>query len=45
VEKILTSRRPHTRYILPRINTWLILLHQLLPDRVWDRVLRRMLKW
>jgi len=45
VEKILTSRRPHTRYILPRTATWPILLQQLLPDRVWDRLLRRMFKW
>ena len=45
VEKILTSRRPHTRYVLPRTDIWPILLHQLLPDRLWDRVLRRMLKW
>lgn len=45
VEKILTSRRPHTRYVLPRTDIWLILLHQLLPGRIWDRLVRRMLKW
>ena len=45
VEKILTSRRPHTRYVLPRTDIWSILLHQLLPDRLWDRLVRRMLKW
>ena len=45
VEKILASRRPQTRSILPRTATWPILLHQFLPDRVWDRLVRRILKW
>ncbi len=45
VEKILTSHRPHTRYVLPRADIWTIRLHQLLPDRLWDRLVRRMLKW
>jgi NAD(P)-dependent dehydrogenase (short-subunit alcohol dehydrogenase family) len=45
VEKIFTSRRPHTRYVLPRAEIWSTLLYQVLPDRVRDRVLRHMLKW
>jgi NAD(P)-dependent dehydrogenase (short-subunit alcohol dehydrogenase family) len=45
VEKILASRRPQTRYILPRTATWPILLHPFLPERVWDHLIRRILKW
>ena len=45
VEKILTSRRPQTRYILPRIYTWPVLVQQFLPDRLWDRLVRLKLKW
>ena len=45
VEKILASRRPHTRYVLPRTDIGSILLHSLLPDRLWDGLVRRMLKW
>ncbi len=45
IENILVSRRPRTRYVLPRSDMWSMLLHQLLPDRLWDRLIRRMLKW
>ena len=45
VEKILASRQPRTRYVLPHTDIGAILLHSLLPDRLWDRLVRRMLKW
>lgn len=45
VEKILSSRRPRTRYVLPRSDIRAIRLHQLLPARLWDRLVRRMLRW
>lgn len=45
VLEILTNPRPRTRYQIPRSVSWTILLRTLMPDRLWDRMLRRALKW
>src|SRR6266567_3180979 len=45
VLKILTSRHPRARYVVPGSARREIILHQLLPDRVWDWLLRRVFKW
>lgn len=42
---ILDTEHPKTRYVVPgraRAQVW---LRRLLPDRLWDRLLRRTLKW
>ncbi|HEX6553133.1 MAG TPA: SDR family NAD(P)-dependent oxidoreductase [Ktedonobacteraceae bacterium] len=45
VQHILASRHPRPRYVLPRRSRWLLFLRQLLSDRLWDRQVRRLLKW
>ncbi len=45
VVQILQSRKPHARYVVPRSALRIILLRRFLPDRLWDRLVRRMLKW
>jgi NAD(P)-dependent dehydrogenase (short-subunit alcohol dehydrogenase family) len=45
VEKILDNPRPRTRYQIPGSVSWTILLRTLMPDRLWDLMLRRMLAW
>lgn len=45
VERILSQRRPAPRYMLGRSVRWYVLARRLLPDRVWDAILRRMLRW
>ncbi len=45
VLKILTSRHPRARYVVPGSARREMILHQLLPDRVWDWLLRRVFKW
>jgi NAD(P)-dependent dehydrogenase (short-subunit alcohol dehydrogenase family) len=45
VLRILTSRHPRARYAVPLSARLGISLRQILPDRLWDRQLRRVLKW
>jgi NAD(P)-dependent dehydrogenase (short-subunit alcohol dehydrogenase family) len=45
VQRALESRRPHTRYVIPVRDAWLIRLRHLLPDTLWDRQVRRMMRW
>ncbi len=45
VRKILASPRPRARYVIPRSASRQMLLRRLLPDRTWDWLLRRTLKW
>ena len=44
VQKILDNPRPRTRYQIPRSVTWTIRLRNLMPDLLWDRMMRRALK-
>ncbi|HKQ33543.1 MAG TPA: SDR family NAD(P)-dependent oxidoreductase [Thermodesulfobacteriota bacterium] len=44
VEKILDNPHPRTRYQIPRSVTWTIRLRNLMPDLLWDRMMRRALK-
>jgi NAD(P)-dependent dehydrogenase (short-subunit alcohol dehydrogenase family) len=45
VDGILNSRRPATRYPIPRSAAGMMLVRRLLPDRAWDWLQRRVLKW
>ncbi len=45
VLKIVTSRRPRTRYALPAGVAWSIFLRKWLPDAWWDWGVRRFLGW
>jgi NAD(P)-dependent dehydrogenase (short-subunit alcohol dehydrogenase family) len=45
VRKILDSLRPRARYVIPRSANREIVLRRLLPDRTWDWLVRRTLKW
>lgn len=45
VEKILASADPATRYPIPASTARLIVLRALAPDKLWDRFVRRTLKW
>lgn len=45
VLKVLTSRRPRARYLVPGNARGLIILHNLLPERARDWALRRLYKW
>jgi len=46
VVRILKSSHPRARYPIPALDAGLaILLRRLLPDALWDRLLRRILKW
>ncbi len=45
VDTILTARHPRSRYIIPASARREVLLRTLLPDRLWDRQVRRTLKW
>lgn len=45
VLKILRSRHPRPRYIIPSSFTWVVALHRLLPDALWDRLIRLTLRW
>lgn len=45
VGTILNSPRPRTRYVVPRSAKRGILLRQILPDKLWDRQVRRLLRW
>jgi len=45
VERVLSQRRPPSRYPVPFTARILIGLHQLLPDSVWDWATRRVLRW
>ncbi len=42
---ILTRRHPRARYVVPAKAVWTIRLRQLLPDWLWDRQIRRMMRW
>ncbi len=43
IERALTARRPRARYLVGRDARGMVLAHSLLPTRVFDRVLRRVL--
>jgi len=43
--RILDSRQPRPRYIVPRDAVLPVLLRRFLPDRLWDRMVRRTMKW
>ncbi len=45
VLKIVTSRRPRTRYALPASVAWSIFFRKWLPDAWWDWGVRRFLGW
>lgn len=45
VERILNTRRPKARYALPATLNVIILVRKLLPDWIWDSIVRRALKW
>lgn len=45
VSAILNAARPRTRYVIPGAARRELRLHWLLPDRWWDRLVRRALKW
>jgi NAD(P)-dependent dehydrogenase (short-subunit alcohol dehydrogenase family) len=40
IERAITSRRPRTRYLVTPSAFLLIALRRVLPDRLWDRVVR-----
>lgn len=45
VEKILTSPRPKARYVVPANQARIVMLRRFLPDRLWDRQVRKVLRW
>lgn len=45
VQKILSNRKPKTRYVIPTRAAWFIRLRKFLPDRLWDKQVRRTLRW
>ena len=45
VERIVNSRRPASRYVIPWFVGVLIFIREHLPDRLWDWGVRRVLKW
>jgi NAD(P)-dependent dehydrogenase (short-subunit alcohol dehydrogenase family) len=45
VVKILTGRRPRARYAIPFSTRVQIVLRSLLPDRLWDYLVRRVARW
>ncbi len=45
VVRILNSRRPRARYAVPKSAAWLLFVRRFLPDRLWDALLRRTLRW
>jgi NAD(P)-dependent dehydrogenase (short-subunit alcohol dehydrogenase family) len=45
VERILNSKQPRARYSLPFRATLYIFLRRLLPDWVWDAIIRRTFGW
>jgi NAD(P)-dependent dehydrogenase (short-subunit alcohol dehydrogenase family) len=45
VEHIVTRPRPRPRYVIPGRVALIIWLRKLLPDRLWDWSLRRILRW
>lgn len=45
IVRILDSSKPRPRYIVPRNAASAVLLRRLLPDRLWDRLVRRAMKW
>jgi len=45
VVKILSSRRPRARYVVPGSASAIILLRRFLPDGIWDRLIRSMMRW
>jgi len=44
IERALTRRRPHTRYVVPVMTRGLIGVRQMLPGRSWDAMLRTVVK-
>lgn len=44
IERALTARRPHTRYVVPVMTRGLIGVRQALPGRAWDAMLRTVVR-
>jgi NAD(P)-dependent dehydrogenase (short-subunit alcohol dehydrogenase family) len=44
IERALTRRRPHTRYVVPVMTRGLIGVRQVLPGRAWDAMLRTVVR-
>jgi NAD(P)-dependent dehydrogenase (short-subunit alcohol dehydrogenase family) len=44
VEKALTRRRPHSRYVVPSVTRGTIGLREVLPGRAWDAMLRTVVR-
>lgn len=42
VERAISARRPRTRYVVPRAAQLFIGSRRVLPDRVWDALMRRL---
>ncbi len=45
VVRVLSTPHPHARYGVPRSATALMLLRRLLPDALWDRLIRLAIRW
>lgn len=45
VEKILSSRNPAARYPIPASTAWAIRSRRLMPDGLWDWMVRRAMGW
>jgi short-subunit dehydrogenase len=44
IEKALTRRRPHARYVVPVMTRTLIGTRQMMPTRAWDAMLRTVVR-
>jgi NAD(P)-dependent dehydrogenase (short-subunit alcohol dehydrogenase family) len=40
VEKAITKRNPHSRYVTPSVTRGLLIVRQAMPGKAWDRMLR-----
>jgi NAD(P)-dependent dehydrogenase (short-subunit alcohol dehydrogenase family) len=45
VARILEDRYLHARYVIPRKYAFPLYLRRIVPDRLWDYLVRRTLKW
>ena len=45
IVRILANPKPRTRYVVPRSATLDVTLRRFLPDKVFDAILRRSLRW
>ena len=42
IERAITTPRPRTRYVVPRVSRVFVSAYRWLPDRAWDALMRRM---